>query len=119
MYGIYMRLDLLMRMGERKKVLGECRRIFGKMARRTGTLWEHNAIYASCDHGFASYAARWLIWALTGYDCLSAAPAAKEGIGIDCDMSVPLRKGRLKIKVENNRVRVYRTLARARTVKKD
>ena len=119
MYGIYMRLDLLMRMGERKKVLGECRRIFGKMARRTGTLWEHNAIYASCDHGFASYAARWLIWALTGYDCLSAAPAAKEGIGIDCDMSVPLRKGRLKIKVENNRVRVYRTLARARTVRKD
>lgn len=27
------------------------------MAERTGTLWENTTDYASCSHGFASYAA--------------------------------------------------------------
>lgn len=112
MYGIYMRIDLLMRVGERKRVLDECIRVFGKMAERTGTLWEHNDILASCDHGFASYAARWIVWALTGYDVLTGDGPAKEGIGIDCDLSLPFADGkRLKFKVENNRVRVYSALA--------
>lgn len=106
MYGIYMRIDLLMRAGERRKVLEECIQVFGKMAERTGTLWENNNISASCDHGFASYAARWIVWALTGYDVLSEGPAAEEGIGIDCDVFLPRADGSsLRIRVENNRVR--------------
>lgn len=117
MYGIYMRIDLLMRAGERRKVLEECIQVFGKMAERTGTLWENNNISASCDHGFASYAARWIVWALTGYDVLSEGPAAVEGIGIDCDVSLPRADGSsLRIRVENNRVRAYRPLARLKVL---
>lgn len=113
MYGTYMRIDLLMRMGKRERVLEECFRCFGKMAERTGTLWENNDISASCDHGFASYAARWLVYALTGYDVLEGSTAAKEGIGVDCDVTIPSEGGRskLRIRVEGNRVRVYRPLA--------
>ena len=68
--GLYLRLDLLMRDKKREKILSECIRIFGKMAERTGTLWEHNSIAASCVHGFASYAIRWIVYAVTGKDVM-------------------------------------------------
>lgn len=63
MYGVYMRLDLLMREGMREELLNECIGYFYEMAEQTGTLWEKNAPSASCDHGFASYAAKWLVYA--------------------------------------------------------
>ncbi len=106
MYGLYMRIDLLMREGKRAQVLEECLRLFTPMAERTGTLWEHNNICASCDHGFAAYASKWLVYALTGYDCIAGGSVAEEGIGIDCEMSLPLAAngGYLEISVKNNRV---------------
>ena len=64
LYGLYMRIDLLMRAGEKQKVLDECFKLFLPMVNRTGTLWEHNGISASCNHGFASYALTWLLFAL-------------------------------------------------------
>lgn len=64
MYGLYMRIDLLMRDREREKVLEECIKLFLPMAERTGTLWEHNGIRASCNHGFAAYALKWILFAL-------------------------------------------------------
>ena len=90
MYGLYMRVDLLMRDGERGKVFDECIRLFQPMAERTGTLWEHNAICASCNHGFAAYATKWLIYALTGYDAINGGAAAEKGIGVDCEIALPL-----------------------------
>lgn len=60
MYGLYMRIDLWMREGNREAVRKECEKLFYPMAERTGTLWENNNISASCNHGFASYAIRWL-----------------------------------------------------------
>ena len=60
MYGLYMRIDLWMRDGRRDDVEKECKRLFYPMAERTGTLWENNNISASCNHGFASYAIKWL-----------------------------------------------------------
>ena len=68
MYGQYMRIDLLMRDGKREQVLKECKKLLLPMAKRTGTLWEHNNISASCDHGFAAYSVKWLIYGLTGRD---------------------------------------------------
>ena len=108
MYGLYMRVDLLMRDGEREKVFDECIRLFEPMAERTGTLWEHNAIYASCNHGFASYATKWLIYALTGYDALKGGEAAENGIGIDCEIALPLNgKGDYRyLSVKDNKVNV-------------
>ncbi len=64
LYGLYMRIDLLMRAGEKQKVLEECFKLFLPMVNRTGTLWENNGISASCNHGFASYALKWLLFVL-------------------------------------------------------
>ena len=33
---------------------------FAKMADLTGTLWENDTPYASCNHGFASHVIYWL-----------------------------------------------------------
>lgn len=66
LYGLYMRIDLLMRAGEKEKVFQECLKLFMPMVERTGTLWEHNGIGASCNHGFASYALKWILFALQG-----------------------------------------------------
>ncbi len=109
MYGLYMRVDLLMRDKEREKIFEECMRLFLPMAERTGTLWEHNGISASCNHGFAAYAARWLIYALTGYDALYGCDKdCGKGIGIDCEMALPTDgKGNVKkIAVKKNRVEI-------------
>ncbi len=55
--GNYLRLELLLRYGNHTQVLQECRDFFSGMARLTGTLWEHSALSASLNHGFASVAA--------------------------------------------------------------
>jgi len=104
-YGLYMRIDLLMRDGEREKVLDECLRLFLPMAERTGTLWEHNGIYASCNHGFASYAVKWIVWALTGYDCMNGGDIAAAGVGADCEITLPVSATEnIRLSVKNNEV---------------
>jgi len=59
--GNYLRLELLLRAGLNKQMIGEMRDYFYYMAERTGTLWENDSTVASCDHGFASYAAYLLL----------------------------------------------------------
>lgn len=54
--GIYIRMELLYGFGEYDKLLEEIKIYFGKMAELTGTLWEKNAVCASLNHGFASFA---------------------------------------------------------------
>ncbi len=105
MYGIYMRIDLLMREAKREEVYKECIALFEKMADLTGTLWEHNSTGASCVHGFASYASRWLVYALTGYDVITGKQDGDEGIGIDCEIKIPLSKeSYLNLAVKNNKL---------------
>lgn len=58
--GNYMRMMILMEMGEYRKVLSDIRDYFGFMAEKTGSLWEFDTPRASCCHGFAAYAALWL-----------------------------------------------------------
>lgn len=55
--GNYLRLELLSRHGLYAQLLEEIEGYFLYMAERTGTLWENITDYASCSHGFASYAA--------------------------------------------------------------
>jgi len=59
--GNFLRLDYLAREGKHRQVLDECVDYFAYMANRTGTLWEHDAPNASCNHGFASYAAAFIL----------------------------------------------------------
>jgi alpha-L-rhamnosidase len=55
--GNYLRLDLLFRYGLADRMVEEIRGYFLYMADKTGTLWEHDSDFASCNHGFASYVA--------------------------------------------------------------
>ena len=55
--GNFLRLELLRREGLYSQLLQECTEYFYYMAERTGTLWENITDQASCNHGFASYAA--------------------------------------------------------------
>lgn len=98
MYGIYMRLDLLEREGKILELYSECKAYFTKMAVRTGTLWEHNDINASTIHGFASYAAKWLIYSLTGY---LNGRFYSNFIGIDCTFTIPKKDGKIKITISS------------------
>ncbi len=63
--GEYLRLELLLRHGRAAQCLDECRRLFGPMARLTGTLWENLSPSSSLNHGFAASAA-WLIMRALG-----------------------------------------------------
>ena len=92
MYGIYMRLDLFLREGDAARLAKECAAYFSAMARETGTLWEYDKPCASCVHGFASYAARWLVFALTGWD---GERLHDVFLGTDCAFSLPQADGSL------------------------
>jgi len=58
--GNYLRLDLLHRYGFYDKLYSDIRGYFEYMADRTGTLWEHASVNASCNHGFASHVIYWM-----------------------------------------------------------
>jgi alpha-L-rhamnosidase len=53
--GNVLRLELLSRYGLCQQLLDESLAYQLYMADRTGTLWENDDAYASCDHGFASH----------------------------------------------------------------
>ena len=58
--GNYLRLELLSGVGLYEKLSENIRGYFDYMVSRTGTLWEHTGITASCNHGFASHVLVWL-----------------------------------------------------------
>ncbi|MBQ7907419.1 MAG: hypothetical protein IJ309_05535 [Clostridia bacterium] len=58
--GNYLRCDLLKMAGLKDKLEEDIRGYFDYMAKRTGTLWENDSAYASCNHGFASHVLIWL-----------------------------------------------------------
>ena len=55
--GLYLRMEVLRRLGEYRLILGELGDFFGGMVEKTGTLWEYRQYKGSYDHGFASYIA--------------------------------------------------------------
>jgi alpha-L-rhamnosidase len=59
--GNYLRLELLGRSGRPDQILQETVGYFSYMCERTGTLWENDGAYASCNHGFASHVAHVLL----------------------------------------------------------
>jgi alpha-L-rhamnosidase len=56
--GNVLRLELLSRRGLGQQILDESVGYQLYMADRTGTLWENDGAYASCNHGFASHAVK-------------------------------------------------------------
>ena len=106
-YGVYMRLELLMREQKRVELLNECVRYFYDMTQKTGTLWENNTASASCDHGFASYVSRFIIYALFGFDVLYPEKSgAKNGIKLNSEAVLPFKQKTVNLSVFNNIVTV-------------
>ena len=65
--GNYLRLFWLCSVGEHEKVILESLEYFLAMAKKTGTLWEHDRPGSSCNHGFASSIAPIMLRCLCGY----------------------------------------------------
>ena len=106
-YGVYMRLELLMREQKRVELLNECVRYFYDMTQKTGTLWENNTASASCDHGFASYVSRFIIYALFGFDVLYPEKGgAKNGIKLNSEAVLPFKQKTVNLSILNNIVTV-------------
>ena len=55
--GLYLRMAVLDKMGDRELLQENIRAFFGGMAEKTGTLWEYREAHKSMDHGFASFVA--------------------------------------------------------------
>ena len=87
--GLILRMELLMRYGLQGTLEAECKEIFLKMADRTSTLWEHNGIRASCNHGLSAIAAVWLTYVYTGYRGVHHGKLIFDNtyIGTDCSFS--------------------------------
>lgn len=64
--GNVVRLELLSRANRGEQLLEESVAYNEYMADRTGTLWEHDGAYASCNHGFASHICRVLLRDVVG-----------------------------------------------------
>ncbi len=62
--GNLLRLDVLLRYGLYDRCRQEVLGYYTDMSRITGTLWEHMSTEASCNHGFAAYAATLLYYAI-------------------------------------------------------
>ena len=103
--GYYLRLSSLLEEGEFARVLREARLYFGKMALRTGTLWEYDSYYASLTHGFASFAANIVLECLTGIYLVDEARRIvhrRKGktAGIPCRFEIPIEGGTRSIVFE-------------------
>ena len=102
--GNFLRLELIRRDGRLKDLLDESIEYFEYMAKRTGTLWEHDAPTASCNHGFASYVACMIAEGLTGYvgtDGNREPVFRDEFLGENCEMMLPVDDARYKITVKD------------------
>ncbi len=93
--GNYLRLEYLRRTGEVAKALAECKNFFLYMADSTGTLWEHSAVEGSLNHGFASYAANFIIEAVTGINRTgqNAVYLRAPAVIMDCEALIPAGNG--------------------------
>lgn len=61
--GFYLRICVLMQMGEKRILKQDIVSFFGDMVHSTGTLWEYKENIGSFDHGFASFAALAAVYA--------------------------------------------------------
>lgn len=92
--GNFLRLGYLSENGYAEKATAESKDYFLYMADRTGTLWEHDATTASCNHGFASYATNIVIRGLTGFDGIDVVSKSVRFVEVSletaCEIKIPI-----------------------------
>ncbi len=105
--GNYLRLEILRRNEAYHQVIQECKAYFLYMAKRTETLWEHRFVFASLNHGFASYAANLIVEALTGIKAYNRKKNAiqykKIMSDLDFSIFIPYGEG-IRINKEKNQI---------------
>ena len=101
--GNYLRLDFLAKNGYAASVAEQCKGYFLYMAERTGTLWEHASTSASCNHGFASYAANILIMGLCGIRLIANKKiyTVPTELSVNCEIGFSTSDGYVVVKVAN------------------
>ncbi len=101
--GNVLRLELLSRYGHCQQTLDESVGYLLYMAERTGTLWENDGDYASCNHGFASHVVNVLYRDVLG---LSVVDPVRKEVHIRpgqpeldwCEGSIPVPDGRVSLR---------------------
>ncbi|QNK54884.1 hypothetical protein [Paenibacillus sp. PAMC21692] len=93
--GNYLRLELLARYGYVRQAVDESADYLHYMVERTGTLWENDGDYASCNHGFASHVVHSLIRDVLGIYKID--PIAKTITLRFCDLENSYCKGVLPL----------------------
>ncbi|MBN1294117.1 MAG: hypothetical protein JXB48_19935 [Candidatus Latescibacteria bacterium] len=101
--GNYLRLELLSGEGLSEQVKSEIAGYFSGMAELTGTLWENNGTYASCNHGFASHTAHSLYRDIAGLYNIDRVSRKVELVFNDCGLTwcrarVPVTDGFVTVK---------------------
>lgn len=91
--GNYLRFIWLCEEGYYDTVINETFEYFAKMVEQTGTLWEHDSPKESCNHGFPSVAAAFLLRCVVGYDTVKQGkPIFIEGVkNKDLDVTVKFK----------------------------
>jgi alpha-L-rhamnosidase len=105
--GNMLRMELLSRKGHGQQILDESVAYLLYMAERTGTLWEHDGPYASCNHGFASHIVHTLNRDILGvYDIDPLQRVVELRFGdVDlhwCEGRIPLGDGDLELRWEKD-----------------
>jgi alpha-L-rhamnosidase len=103
--GNYLRIDLLTRHGLHAQAVREIKAFFEPMADRTGTLWEHMAPQASCNHGFASHVVKWLADAVLGVAALDHVGRAVAVHDVSADVPVDWAQATVPVGGERLEVR--------------
>ena len=105
--GNMVRMELLSSEGHGQQILDESVAYLLYMAERTGTLWEHDGPYASCNHGFASHIVHTLNRDILGVyeiDLPNRTIRLRFGdVDLDwCEGRIPLADGELKLHWEQD-----------------
>lgn len=105
--GDFLRLSYFSSQGFSKKMLAECKDYFLKMAKKTGTLWEYDSTFASCNHGFTSYIVNLILRELIGLvevDSKKKTAYFTNGkFDIDCTVKLPVADGMVVISVKDGK----------------
>ncbi|MBL9137948.1 MAG: hypothetical protein JNK85_18930 [Verrucomicrobiales bacterium] len=124
--GNVLRLEILSRYGHCQQTLDESVDYQLYMADRTGTLWEHDGDYASCNHGFASHVVHVLYRDVLGLHQID--PIRRRvrlrftDIKLDwCEGSLPVDGGRVSMRwwTENGQHRYHVTAPAGYTIDVD
>ncbi len=110
--GIMMRLSLLNRYGCDNLVFKETIEYFYKMSSLTGTLWEHDSVFASLNHCFTSYIINIFLDASFGLKWIdyknNVIYMQKKPYSLDGEVDIPVGKEKLILSCKNGTLSIQK-----------